>query len=201
MLGTNKIKSENILAEIAKGNRYAFESFYNMHYKKVYTFCFRHLKSTEIAEEILQDVFMKIWTMEEELLKIQNIEAYLKVVSKNRCFDYMRKMAREEKNRMFYETLKIKPVEDFVEDAAMYTDTIRLLQEGVSCLSKQQKLVFELCHDQGLKYDEAAKILNLSSSTVKHHMIAARRFLRQYIKINTLIIILYFLFSSFFNTI
>ncbi|MNY10648.1 ECF RNA polymerase sigma factor SigE [compost metagenome] len=63
----------------------------------------------------------------------------------------------------------------------MLKDTKELLQSGINLLPPQQKLVYQLCHQEGLKYEEVAEKLNLSPLTVKSHMQHALRFLRAYV--------------------
>ena len=176
---------KELLAKVAKGDQRAFKLFYDQYHRRIYTFCLRQLKSVEFAEEVLQETFLKIWLMEEELLKINNAEAYLRTIARNRCFDYMRKLEREARIYASSETGLPEPSHNDTEESIMLADTKELLLRGVALLPPQQKLVYQLCQQQGLKYEEAAKELQLSPLTVKNHMQAALRFLRQYMSSHT----------------
>lgn len=175
----------SLLSRTAQGDQRAFKILYDSYHRKVYTFCHRQLKSAEQAEEVLQETFMKVWLMEQELLKVNNFEAYLRTIARNRCFDYIRKNEREARIYGDKDGEGLDYAHNETEEAILLADTKAVLQRGVDLLPPQQKLVYELCQAQGLKYEEAAKQLNLSPLTVKNHMQAAMRFLRQYVSNHT----------------
>jgi len=185
MAATSIHNEKELLQEIASGDQRAFKIIYNLYYKKIYAFCLRQVKSVELAEEILQETFLKIWLMEHELLKVNNIEAYLRTIARNRCLDSIRKMERESLAFADPSGGKLLDAHNDTEEAIMLADTRQLLQKGIDQLPPQQKLVYELCHQQGLKYEEAAQQLNISPLTVKNHMQAALRTLREYMRKNT----------------
>lgn len=174
------IDDSTLLQKIASGDQQSFAEFYHRFHRKIYTFCMRQLKVSERAEEVLQEVFLKIWLMEKELLKINKIEAYLQTIARNKCLDYLRVLEREGR---LYGEIDAKPLDGHneTEEAILLADTRNLLQTGIEKLPPQQKLVYQMCHQQGLKYEEIAKLLNLSPLTVKNHMQAALKFLRNYV--------------------
>lgn len=178
------INEEELLQKIAEGDQRAFAILYERYHRRIYTFCMRQLKAAERAEEVLQEVFLKIWLMERELLKVNNVAAYLQTIARNRCLDYLRMLEREGR---LYGDPETKSMEGHneTEEAILLADTRNLLQLGVEQLPPQQKLVYQLCHQQGLKYEEAAQQLQLSPLTVKNHMQAALKFLRAYISKNS----------------
>lgn len=173
-----------LLDKIARRDEHAFGIVYELYHRKIYTFSLQLLKSTELAEEVMQESFLKIWLLGEALMEVRNIESYLLTISRNKCLDILRQMEREAKadrnsNRIWTEE------HNETMEAILLQDTMSLLQSGVDLLPPQQKLVYQLCHQQGLKYEEAAQKLNLSPLTIKKHMQHALRFLRTYIAKNS----------------
>jgi len=185
MHDTNSLALEReLLAKIAVRDELAFSTIYYQYHKKIYTFSLRLLKSKQLAEEVVQESFLKIWLMGDALIKISNIEAYLVTLARNRSLDALRKQQRAAKAG--FTTAKLWTEEhNETEESIILNDTKELLQAGIELLPPQQKMVYQLCHQEGLKYEEAAEKLNLSPLTVKTHMQHALRFLRAHILKNS----------------
>jgi len=141
----------------------------------------RLLKSEQLAEETLQEVFLKIWRMEQSLNELSNFDAYLKTLTRNRCLNILRGIIRANKNNEKY-TRTLDQTHNETEEAIILNDTRKALQEAINQLPPQQREVYLLCHEQGLKYEQAAKQLNISTLTVKTHMQRALKSLRTYLK-------------------
>ena len=174
-----------LLANIAGRDQHAFKCLYDRYHSKIYTFCVRQLKSTELAEEVLQETFLKIWLMQESLTQVKNIESYMRTIARNRCFDYIRKLEKVVVISNNYEGLEADIQHNDTEEAILLADTRKVLENGIDLLPQQQKNVYNLCKIQGLTYEQAAEKLNLSPLTVKNHMQAALNFLRKYVSEHT----------------
>lgn len=174
----------SLLVRIAAKDQLAFRLIYDRYRKRIYTFLLRFLKSTVLAEEIVQETFLKIWLMGPELQKINHLEPYLLTLSRNKALDLLRRIEREVKNDRI-RTQNWSEGHNDTEEAILLQDTNALLQQGIDKLPPQQKKVYQLCQQQGLKYEEAAVALNLSPLTVKTHMQQALRFLRKYMNDHT----------------
>lgn len=183
-----------LLARIAKGNQLAFKQIYEVYFLKTYTFAYYVLRSKEIAQEVAQEVMLHIWQMGQQLLDIRDLEAYLKTLAKRKAIDQLRRI---ELNRRISQTTKAEWQEahnDTVE-AIILKDTRNILEHGINQLPPQQKIVYQLCHQQGLKYEEAAAKLNIAPGTVHRHMKLALKFLRSYMSNHTHIPILMIIFK------
>lgn len=174
------IDEVELLAKIAVGDQYAFKIIYDHYRSQVFTFSLKYLKSTLQAEELVQEVFLKLWKLEGRLLEIKNLENFILTLSRNKAFSMLRRMKLEAK--------KIDTISDYddysvndTEEGIMLNDIRQLLDKGISLLPPKQKLVYELCHQDGLKYEQAAKVLDVSPETIKTHMKLALRFLRNYL--------------------
>lgn len=173
-----------LLSRIAARDQAAFRMIYDHYRKRIYSFSLKLLKSAALAEEIVQETFLKIWLMEEELQKINHLEPYLLALSRNRCLDVLRRMERELRNDRI-RSKSWSESHNETEELILLQDTNDLLQAGIERLPSQQKLVYQLCRQQGLKYEEAAAQMNLSPLTVKTHMQQALRSLRIYVNSHT----------------
>lgn len=181
MRSTMPIFDQDCLVDIANGDQEAFRRFFQFYKNKVYSFSYSFTKSAEIAEEITQDVFIKVWTSGELLLEIENIEAWMSTITRNLCFNYLKKLALERKTREALQ--KTQPsTEQNVEQYLSYKEKVSQVAEAVEQLSPQQRLIFNLNRNKGLKNEEIAHQLNLSPNTVKNHMVIALRKIKSFLE-------------------
>lgn len=170
-----------LLQSIANRDARAFSDFYYHFHRKVFTFSLRLLKSEIQAEEVVQEVFLKIWNLETTVTEIINIDAYLKTLARNRSMDILRRAALEARN-LRSQQQNWTEAHNETEELLILNDTRKIIEKGVALLPAQQRKVYEMCHQQGMKYEEVATQLNISYFTVQTHMKLALKFLRNYLK-------------------
>lgn len=170
-----------LLSQIYLGNDLAFKQVYHRYSKKVYTFAFRLLRSDTLAEEVMQECMLKVWNVVKNGKDIENLEAYFRTTAKNLSLNTLRKLESESRVKDFGLENWEEGHTD-TEEAILLNDARRILEDAINLLPPQQKLVFQLCHQQGLTYEEAATQLGISNKTVAVHMKLALRFVRAYIK-------------------
>ena len=170
---------KKLLSLISKGDETAFEKLF-VHYKnRIFTFAFKLTKSTIIAEEIVQDVFLKIWLIRVELNNIQNFGGYLFFVTRNDVYKVLKGIARDHKIALLKEEDQ-SPADHNTADLLMEKEYSRLLQNAIDRLPSQQKQVYYLIKDQGLKRNEVAHQLHIQPETVKFHLTQAMKNIRAF---------------------
>ena len=183
-----------LLHQISVGDAKAFSIIFHRYSPKVYNYALKIVKSESLSEEIAQEVFVKVWKLEEQLTHIENLDAYLRVLTRNHTLKVLRRMALEVKtSRMMAHDYKEDHNE--TEEYIIFKDSEKILSQAIEKLPPQQKLVYTLCHQEGLKYEEVAERLNISKLTVKTHMQHALRFLRNYVSTHTDIAVLVILMT------
>ena len=143
----------------------------------------RITESELLTQEIVQDVFLKIWVNRSALAAVDCFKAYLLVVSKNHTLNCLKQIARENNRKKEWVNSVLRNASNEVEEM----DTIdrdSLIDEAVTLLPPQQKKVYTLSRRDGLKQQEIARELNISLETVKKHMVLALRFLKYHIRTN-----------------
>lgn len=179
------IDETGLLAKIAEGDQRAFTTIFDHYQKYVFGFGLKLTYSEELAEEIVQDIFLKLWYGRDQLGTIENFGAYLNRLVRNHAFNLLRQVASHAKaNKRIGETLS--ELDNSTQHNLDFRETARLLEEAVELLSPQQKKVYNLCRQEGLKYEEAAQRLNLSPETVHYHMKLALNAIREHFKRNAL---------------
>jgi RNA polymerase sigma-70 factor (ECF subfamily) len=170
-----------LLLQVADGSQDAFGRIFEMHRQRLYTYLLGITKSSEVAEDILVDVFMKLWIGREMLLRVENLEGFLHKVAYNKAMDFFKTTARHARLQQVY-AQRIDQPEQNPEDWLIDEEARRILREAVNQLPPQRKLVYTLSREQGLTYDEIAKALNLSRNTVKGTIMAATRSISEYLQ-------------------
>ncbi|TKC09429.1 RNA polymerase sigma factor [Pedobacter frigoris] len=183
-----------LLHQISTGDSKAFGIFFHRYSPKVYTYALKIVKSESLAEEIIQEVFVKIWNLGEQLTSIENLDAYLRVITRNHTLKVLRRLALEIRTNKIL-AKDYRENHNDTEEYIIFKDSEKILNQAIEKLPPQQKLVYHLCHQEGLKYEEAAEKLNISRLTVKTHMQHALRFLRNYVSTHTDIAILVILMT------
>lgn len=182
---------QQLLREIAGGSQAAFGKLFGYYHGFVYSFSRKITRSDGLAEEAVQDVFLKIWLHREGLGGVENFAAYLNRMVRNHCYNMLRKLANE--NRMITAHWDQQPLEDHSTVEKLDYDEVRqILEEAIGTLSPQQQRVYQLCHQQGLKYDEAAAALGISAQTVHAYMKDALRKIRDHFRRHSIGYVAYF---------
>lgn len=169
-MSVQALKDEkDILAKIAEGDQYAFTALFNHYQKDVFVHSKRLTPSEDHAIEVVQDIFIKIWTGRNRLKTIDNFGAYLNRVVRNHVFDVLKQISKETESQFKFQKASTE-FDDSTRQLLDYKDAIQILNEALSDLAPQQKLAYKLCHQEGMKYEEAAKKMNISTETVRAHM-------------------------------
>lgn len=170
--------------EIAAGNQAAFQQLFEKHRDKIFNYLHAIVKSKEIAEEIVIDVFLKIWTGRELITEIQNMDAFLHKVAGNKALDFLRMTSRTTAlQKLVHREMELK--KERAADYQLQEDECRkIINRAIQQLSPQRRMVFTLSRIEGLNYDQIARQLNLSRNTVRNTMAETLRSLRDYLRRN-----------------
>ncbi|RXF70120.1 RNA polymerase sigma-70 factor [Arcticibacter tournemirensis] len=170
---------KNLLVELAAGNESAFKELFNQYHKQLGTYIFRITNSYELAEEIVQDVFLKVWMNHELFANVTCFKAYLFVLSRNHTLNYLRKLTKEQMHKNEWEQHSIRTLKsDNTTDKLYYG----LLDKAIDRLPVQQQKVYLLSRHQRLKYAEIASRLDISRETVKKYLQIATASITEYVK-------------------
>lgn len=171
--------NDQLLAEIALGNEVAFGRLFDYYKHKIYSYAHHFSHSDTIAEEVTQEVFLKVWMNRTTLNGINDLDAWLSVITRNACFNQLRKLAQERKLKTAV-AAKSELADDDTVQYVLYKDRLQQLQLAMQQLTPQQRMIFRLNREQGMKNEEISRQLNLSPNTVKTHMVSALRKIRDF---------------------
>lgn len=189
----NPYDDKELLQRIAEGDERAFCILFEQYHQLLGTHILRITRSQLLTEEIVQDVFLKIWMSRETLSEIRDIKAYLYMVSKNHALNGLKKIARERElhQDMDPELVGNMSGMEHQEEVNYYS----LIDEAIDILPPQQKKVYLLSRHERMKYSEIADHLNLSKETVKKYLRLATESITSYVRKNladTVLLTIYF---------
>lgn len=172
-------EDSKLLSLLAEDSEYAFQLIYDRYRNRIYQTSIRYLKSPVIAQEVVQDVFLKLWFERKNLKKDQPVEAWLYTVAKNNLINRLKKIANEWKALNGFKKI-IPKTDESTADKVVESQYNKLLQEALQSLPEQQQKVFRLARFEQLTYAEIAEKLSISPLTVKTHMARALDNMRNY---------------------
>jgi len=170
-----------ILERLIKGDQSAFKAIYDQMSAGVYSVAYSIVKNDDNAQEVVQDVFTKLWINKSKLDPEGNLWVFLYVVTKRLSIDRFRS---EKRFKLALEN-NFRDDNDFAaspEDLIFYKELDNLLNLSISELPEQQRKVIELSRNKGLNHQQIASLLGLSPSTVNNHITKALTHLRLKIK-------------------
>ena len=178
---------KKLFKEISEGNERAFQFIFTRYYPRMISFADKMVKSPHVAEEVVQEVFIRLWEQRELLTEIKNPENYFFIVIRNHALNYLRAAANEQRRReQLWAALEQRAVDAIttleMEEADQFFEKI------LERLSPQQRKIFRMSREEGLSHQQIADELHLSKNTVKKHVAESLKMLKASLKYFRLII-------------
>jgi len=169
-----------LFRRLADGDEEAFRQLFHHYNRLLQPFAVKLTRSTQAAEEVLQEVFLKIWAHRSKLAELDNPKAYIIRIVSNESINYLRLLVKD--HRLF-EAMKQLPAAGYSspEQTLAYRETERLIQEAVDQLPAGCQQIYRLSRDENKRIPEIASSLNLSDSTVKNQLVKALKIIRLHI--------------------
>lgn len=169
-----------LLLKLKDGDETVFTHFYKLYSGQMYVNILKMVKDEQIAEELVQELFTKIWHKREVVHLASDFKAYLYKTGQNLVYDFFRKLQR---NQQMQERFRKVVTEYYshIEESLQLKQSEALLEKALGKLSVQQRKVYHLCKIQGYTYKEAAEELGISVHTVKEYLTRASFLVREYL--------------------
>ncbi len=188
-----KYEESTLISLLAQDSEYAFQFIFDRYRDKTYKVAMMYVKSSNIAEEIVQDVFLKLWYQRKNLGEIRSLENWLFILTRNLTFNCLKKIAYEWSAREKWIEQNVFS-ENTTDHRLLSKEYQALLQEAINHLPDQQQEVYRLGKEEGFSYADISKHLSISPLTVKTHMARALAFIRLFFHQNAELFILFVIF-------
>jgi RNA polymerase sigma-70 factor (ECF subfamily) len=167
------------IAELITGSEKAYSLLFYQYTDTVFRFVCSYIHNREVARELTQDVFLKLWTNRSTINPDLSFQSFLLTIARNHLFNYLKRQVKEKNilEAVSYHASEADPHNDYD-----YRETARLYHSSLEVLPARQKKVFLLNREAGLTYRQIADQLNLSISTVEKEMASALLFLKKNLK-------------------
>ena len=171
---------KQLVVLLKKGDRLAFEQIYHRYKHRLYGNLRKLLKSDSAAEELLQQLFVKIWENRLALDPDKAFKAYLFRIAENLVYDFFRKATRD---RNLEAQLMTVATDNYshIEEASYTKESEAILNRAVASLPPQRRHVFTLCKIEGKTYEEVSVELGISTSTINDHIVKGTRSVKEYL--------------------
>jgi RNA polymerase sigma-70 factor (family 1) len=166
------------------GDEQAYTAFFGQYHGKLFGYIQRLVHNHHVAEELLLDVFLKLWQGRDALPEIRNVDRFLFKVAYNKSIDFLR-AARDNQHLsdLAWQQLQVPAGED-PSTKMIREEYERLLRDAIGLLPAQRQKVYKMHMEEGKAYKQIADELSISPNTVNMHMYEARRFIREHLVSN-----------------
>lgn len=180
---------ESVLTQLADGKSAAIEELYDYYYPRLYNFSRTFLKLQEGIDDILQEVFIKIWQNRKNISSSATFNSYVFVVTRNLLLNELRSRLNNEKVKDRIGKLAVAVEYSFLEQSE-YHDLKEKIDRAIGELPIRQKEIFILSRMDGLSHKEISEKLTITSKTVEYHIARSIVFLKEKLKNFDLVTIL-----------
>ena len=163
---------------LKKGDMKAFDIIYKKYSRRLYGFVFRYIKQEADTEEIVQEVFIKIWKSRDKIDVYSSFESFLFTIAHNATVNLLKKRATEQKYVEHVKSLQRIEKSYELTYEIHYKELNQKFQGVLNELSPRQKEIFQLSREEGLSNKEIAEKLGISVQTIKNHLVTTLSFLK-----------------------
>lgn len=170
--------TQELLVRLKNGDMLAFDRVYELYSHKLFSFVFRILKNEDEANDIVQEVFVKIWESREKLGDFKLLNSYIFTIAYNNSIDLIRKRINSNKYLDHLKSSSVIQISPATISDIEFNELNIQVEKLIANLPERQKQVYLLHREDGLTYPEIAERLKISKNTVENHMVKALKYLR-----------------------
>ncbi|PSL24030.1 RNA polymerase sigma factor [Chitinophaga ginsengisoli] len=178
---TSHYTDHALLLRMAAGEEEAFNQLFNSYWDKVYSTALVLTKSNQIAEDIAQEVFLRMWQNRHKTDIIDNLEGFLFITARNLIYNKLSRLKLETAYTNYLQH-HFAPPEPDTDTQTEFRQLQSILEEGMRQLPPQQQKAFRLSRENGLNHEEISRQMGVSRATVKDYIVRAIAFLRKYLQ-------------------
>ena len=164
-----------LLDAVVAGDGVSFSRIYDYYQPGVRAYVLRLVKIPELADDLVQEIFIKLWETRKTLPEVKCFSAFLFTIARNHSLNSLKAISRS--NQALPELIRHFQTRR-VDDETLDKEYLRFIQKALTSISPRSREVFRLCREQTMTYEQAASELGISRNAVKKHMVAVMRSLK-----------------------
>jgi RNA polymerase sigma-70 factor (ECF subfamily) len=170
---------EELLKLLKMDNQAALEDLFEKYYYQLCEFSVQYVKNYDLSEEIVSDVFLKVWINRQKLNITNNFKSYIYIATRNQSLNYIKKESLDSIDHNFF-------IEDLIstkylpDEELIFQELENQIKIIINTLPPRRKLIFKLSRIEGFTYREIANILSISIHTVQNQMVQAVKQIASY---------------------
>jgi RNA polymerase sigma-70 factor (ECF subfamily) len=187
---------KELLQRLAEGDKASFRQLFDAYRLRLFSFVFQLTNSKVDAEEIVQDVFAKLWEIRQTLHTVEHPGKYIYTIARNKTFNHLAKIARDQQlvQQLW---VNLSQADHSTEEMLQANESRQLINEAIHQLSQQKQTIFYLSREQGLSHEAIAIQLGLSKSRVKNVMVEVLKHIKDYLLRHTTFLAVLFCMKIF----
>ncbi len=172
MIDLPKYDEKQLLLSVAHGDEASFSQLYAHYAPLLYPYVLKLVKMPALAEDVIQDIFLKLWEARAKLTEVKNFPGYLFTIARNHTLNILQNLTRSQKAMA---SLVGSFKEQRFDDEVLVNDYSQFVEKVLQSISPRSREIFRKCREQGLTYDEVAQEIGISKNAVKKHMVQVLR--------------------------
>lgn len=175
----------SFFARLIQGDSRAYDRLFTEYHQQIYAFCLRFIGSEELAEEVMMDVFVKVWRKRAHIKPDRSLRSLLYKIARDLSIDCLRKTARERKRQTTLSNCEDYLSSNPTEEQLLTDEYNQLACQAINQLPPQRKAIFTMRRQLDMSPTEIAQQLGISKNTVRVQLVKATKFLRHYFVTHT----------------
>lgn len=188
-----------LLVRLKNGDQAAFADIHDQYRDRIYHYACKVCKSVHLAEEIIQDVFVRIWQKREQINPELHFGFYIQKITLNHILNHIKKASNDRVLR----SMMLQYMEEHkneIEEQLYEKELGKIYQDAIEQLPQQRKLAYEMSRMQHLSHEEIGEKMGISKHTVKNHIVEATKFIRGYVVRHRTAVVWILAISDFIDT-
>lgn len=174
------VRQKSLIIRLKQGDEQAFNDLYSAYSKPMYLKILKMVKSKDITDELVQELFIKIWDNRSKIDTEKSFQSFIYTIAQNMVYNYFRKVASD--NNLIESLLLRNTYHELnAEELLLKKESALLLQQAIDQLSPQRRQAFNLCKIEGKSYEEASQLMGVSVATINSHITQSLQVIRAYI--------------------
>ena len=178
----------DLFQRIANGDEAAFRIFFDAYRISLFTFAYEFTRSSTDAEDLVQEVFIKVWKNRTRLADLDEPLYYIFAMARNRIFDYLKITARDKKRlEEIWRRIQVNNEDPYLH--VIMREETEVIDKAINCLPVNKAKVLRMSREQGMSHSQIAEAVGLSKSRIKNIIVESLKLIRNYLDKNAISII------------